>query len=394
MALEPDELDPASLNAQKHRSKALQPPNHSSGQAHARFGITDIDSLPNFTKHFKANGVDSNGNPTAMWFYNMVGNPPELGGTTAIGAPIVPVSLDLLNYDGSVRFHVDATRYVNPVLQSPVFSNSTYSSSTTPTQISDAIQRAEFAKSAKDDWHTLLTPAVKAERIMRVPRGTYRFARYSDGSIRYVLIDYLTFINLLFPATASDTTTPIGAAENAGDITTKDLSTFVFPNTFLDFNNDPTQCCVVGFHSYDSEPPDPGSKALEKRYVVNYSSWVSPGIFSGGFADVTALSHEVSETYNDPFVASDNLHDITPWWLAPNGNCQNNLEVGDVIEGLPRDVFPMKMPNGYTYHPQNEALLQWFEFQQYSDALGGAYSYPDETTLTTLSAPQKVNCAP
>jgi len=37
--------------------------------------------------------------------------------------------------------------------------------------------------------------------------------------------------------------------------------------------------------------------------------------------DVTALSHEIVEIYNDPFV-----NDITPWWISPNGNCQNDLE--------------------------------------------------------------------
>jgi len=124
---------------------------------------------------------------------------------------------------------------------------------------------------------------------------------------------------------------------------------------------------------------------------MDYSSWISPGLFRGGFQDVTALSHEISETYNDPLVSFDGVHNITPWWLAPNGNCQNNLETGDVIEGLPQAVFPITM-NGFTYHPQNEALLQWFEFESPSSALGGAYSYPNTSTLTQLSAPQNVNC--
>lgn len=45
-----------------------------------------------------------------------------------------------------------------------------------------------------------------------------------------------------------------------------------------------------------------------------------------------------------------------------------------------------------TYHPQNEALLQWFEFMSPSNALGRAYSYPNASTLTSLSAPQKAGC--
>jgi len=55
-----------------------------------------------------------------------------------------------------------------------------------------------------------------------------------------------------------------------------------------------------------------------------------------------------------------------------------------VIEGLPQATTPIKL-NGFTYHPQNEALLQWFEFQSPSTALDGANSYPNESTLTTLS---------
>lgn len=68
--------------------------------------------------------------------------------------------------------------------------------------------------------------------------------------------------------------------------------------------------------------------------------------------DITAVSHELAESFADPFV-----NNATPIWVAPNGLCQNNLESGDVIEGVPNATFPMTM-NGYTYHPQNEALLR------------------------------------
>jgi hypothetical protein len=205
-----------------------------------------------------------------------------------------------------------------------------------------------------------------------------------------VLVNANAFVNALFPAVASDTTTPVGAAENAGEVTTKDISTFLFPNTYLyDLNG----CCTLGFHTYDYEPGDASNGNVEKRYVLNYSSWISPGVFAGGFEDITALSHEIAEIYNDPFVASDNVHNVTPWWRAPNGNCGDVIETGDVIEGLPNGVYPITM-NGYTYHPQNEALRQWFEFKSPSSAIHGAYSYPDETVLTRLSAPQKQYCQP
>lgn len=376
----------------------MAPRGHRNGQAHTN-GIADIDSLVNFNNHFHAQGVDQNGNAQHIWYYNMVGTTPEHHGTTTFDAPIVPVTMDLRNFDGSPRFvngHPlisSPTAFVTPTLNSPVFQNFNYSSSDVPTQISDAVQRAEFFDRAKPDWHTLLNPSVKTGRTMVLIRGTYRFALNPDGTCcLFVLVDINTFVNALFPSTFPfDDSTPVGAAENHGDITTQDISTFLFPNTYLYFNGDPKQCCVLGFHSYDFEPGIPSNGNLERRYVLNYSSWISPGLFGGGFADVTALSHEIAETFNDPFVTSDGIHNITPWWLSPNGNCQDDLEVGDVIEGLPNDVFPITM-NGMTYHPQNEALLQWFEFESPSSAIGGAYSYPNAGTLIVLSPPQNLGC--
>jgi hypothetical protein len=50
------------------------------------------------------------------------------------------------------------------------------------------------------------------------------------------------------------------------------------------------------------------------------------------------------------------VHNLTPWWLAPNGVCQDDLEVGDVIENLPNETFPMTL-GGFTYHPQNVAAV-------------------------------------
>jgi hypothetical protein len=123
----------------------------------------------------------------------------------------------------------------------------------------------------------------------------------------------------MVPATETDTSTPIGAAENAGDIRSRDLSTFLFPKAFL-FNGKISNCCVMGFHTYDLESGGPTNGFSEKRY--------------------------------DLFV-----NNATPWWLAPNKLCQNNLETGDVIEGLPNSQFPIVL-NGATWRPQNEALLQ------------------------------------
>jgi len=360
-----------------------------------------IDSLPNFSSYFYLPGFTSFGGAQFTWPYTMVGNAPfgkdNSERTTRINAPIVPVAIDLRLADGSPRFctKADGTQvrlyrsalpHVQTVLNSPVFSNAWYSSSERPTQFSDAVHRAQFFKKSDDDWHTVLRPSVKKERVMVLIRGTYAFSTDANCNIRYVLVDENVFVSKLFPPLSTDTSTIMGAAENDGDITTSDVATFLFPDTYL-FEGTTANCCVLGFHSYDVEPGDASNKFRERRYVMNYSSWISPGIFGGGFQDVTALSHEISELYADPFV-----NNATPWWLAPNGLCQNNLESGDVIEGLTKATFPMTM-NGFTYHPQNEALLQWFAAETPSSALHHAYSYPDESVLTTPSVSLTPGCS-
>jgi len=363
-----------------------------------------VDTLINFTNHFEAQGVYFDGSAHHTWEYSMVGNNPAHGGTTTFNAPVVPVIIDMRNADGtpafatnqfgnSVRLISLPDPFIQPFVNGPVYGLSTYTSSPVPTQITDAVQRAEFGKQARSDWHTLLSPSIKTTQTMVLTAGNFFFAFNDDGTCcLFVLASDPAFEAQLFPGpTGPDNTTVIGASEVAGDITTKDISTFMFPNTYLYENNDPNQCCVLGFHTFDEEAGDSTNGNELRFFVLNYSSWISPGLFSGGFEDVTAHSHEVAETFNDPFVGFDGLHNITPFWLNPAGQCQDIMEVGDVIEDLPNPTFPVTI-GGFTYHPQNEALLPWFEFQKNSGAIDNAYSYPDETVLTSLSTPQPLNC--
>jgi hypothetical protein len=68
-----------------------------------------------------------------------------------------------------------------------------------------------------------------------------------------------------------------------------------------------------------------------------------------------ALSHEVSEWMNYPFV-----NNATPKLVFPGlaTHCQSNLETGDPVEVFANAGFPVTI-DGFTYHPQTEALLQW-----------------------------------
>ena len=391
-AQESDQVTAAALAGARGHSTVVTPHAHLNGQGHARHGVFGVDSLPNFNGHFFTPGFDPAGNPNSHWYYNTVGNPPNMHGTTTINAPIVPVIMDLRNADGTPRFvngHrliSDVTPFIQPTLDSPVFQNSSFETSNVPTQVTDAIQRAAYFSQAKDDWHTLLSPTVKPARTMVLKRGTYQFALNPDGSCcEFILVDANTFENALFDIIVDAIVT--------GDETTQDMATFLFPNTYLFFFNGPTfECCILGFHSYVFDPSDP---KVELRWVFDYSSWISPGLFGAAFTDITALSHEIAEAFNDPFVASDGVHDVTPWWLSPNGNCQDDLEDGDVIEGLPNATFPITLNTHaglFTYHPQNEALLQWFASETPSSAFGGAYSFPDMTVLPTANVSQRPGC--
>jgi hypothetical protein len=231
---------------------------------------------------------------------------------------------------------------------------------------------------------------------MQIPDAFWAVFVDANGNPLAAAIDDVEFGNLLFPSTFPfDNSTPVGAAENSGDITTKDISTFLFNNVYLYTGGNPNNCCILGYHTYDFEPGIPSNGNRQRWYVLNYSSWISPGLFLFGFEDVTALSHEMSETFDDPFV-----NNITPWWLSQDpftggANCQDNLEVGDVVEVLTTNPVYAAAVDGKTYHPQNVALLPWFAFQSPSHARNGTYSFPDETTLLSLSpGPLLPNCKP
>lgn len=356
-----------------------------------------VDTIVSFDGSYSTAGYGPTGKSQHNWYYTIVGVPPNRNRVTTFRAPIVPVSVELLApvgvmaYDNGHPLYSDATQYAQPVVNSPIFQKSLYSSSKVPTQFTDAVMRAEFHCGAKDGWHTLLDPVVAPGYVMKVPYGSYYYALNANGSCcAFILIDSTTFSRLFLPSGAPSPATAVGDAEVLDKIATTDIATFLFPNTFL-YTGSPSNCCILGFHTVEYEPGTSTNGNVPRGYVVNYSSWISPGIFNSGPQDITALSHEMAETFNDPFVASDGIHGITPWWLSPNGNCEDLLEDGDAVEGLPHSTYPVSL-NHYTYHPQDEALLQWFEFDRYSNAIDHAYSYPDTSVLTRLSRVERPNC--
>jgi hypothetical protein len=359
--------------------------------------IDGLTTLATFDGMFVAQAGPTVGTLANDFRFTMVGNDPRLGGTTVFPANIDEVSLQLLNADGSVFKVVPIAPFERPFLESPNFEPLDYRSGRR-IEFGDAVHRAQFFHVMKNNWHTLLIPKVVNKVTITVPftvqvqlrNGTIVTARsYFTGTAA----DGSTFVLMLSPLFNFFFDNEVVNQINLGNFTTNGMNMTLFPNTFL-FNlnannpNSPGSCCVLGFHTYFLDGGFP-----EDRWVTQYASWISPGLFGAGFQDVTALTHELAESFGNPFISNP-----APNWQFPGVPptakvCQNNLEEGDPIEVLANATTPItvKEPDfTFTYHPQNIPLLQWFEMGQTSSAIDGAFSFPDETVLphSALPCPQ------
>jgi hypothetical protein len=336
------------------------------------FNRANVISVPNFEVSFISRGK--------TWHLNMMGTAPWNGASTTIPAHIVAVSLRLQNANLVTFTNVSVAPFITPTLNSPNFQAANYSTGA-GIQFGDAVQRAEFFHKMMANWHTNLHPAAVFHSVtITVPRfttvnvngfstqvQTYFTEKTNDGHTAVFLLDQF-FNQQIFNIVANEI--------KAGRFSTNALNIALFPNTFLfslNAEGGVGNCCTLGFHTFFTDSGVP----KESRWIFAFASWISPGVFAG-FQDVTALSHEISESLNDPFV--DNQ---VPAWQYPSqpGTCQDNLETGDPVEVLSNPSFPMHV-SGMTYHPQTEALLQWFEQKSTSTAINSAFSYPNTKTLT------------
>src|SRR5439155_3849436 len=85
-----------------------------------------------------------------------------------------------------------------------------------------------------------------------------------------------------------------------------------------------SNCCIGGYHSAVS------NQAGLQTYI--WTTEADPGVQGGFGEDVSALSHEMLEWFNDPFT-----NNIVPNWIspiAPQYGCSYILEVGDLLVGV------------------------------------------------------------
>jgi hypothetical protein len=360
MAAEPptrvDQAFLQNLRTEFQRSHTLSPgvlAALNTGKAEGASGLAQINSIPHWDSFFMYQGT---GYP-----YSMAGGNPVNGGITHIPTAVVPVNL----FFQKNNLTLAAGPILGDALNSPDFRKAVYG--TGNTEFSDAIQRAEFSSVMGNDWHTIITPPRRIPAMtISVPANRGALFVAPSGAV-FGLVEAGFF-------QAQLNTVITNAGFQPGE-----LAMVITNDAFLYFGTH-ANCCVIGFHTAFETGGIPPVHDVQTLY---WASWIAPGIFGGGFEDVTAISHEIAEWENDPFI-----NNLTPPWQFPGvpGSCQGNLETGDPVEVLANATFPVTL-HGFVYHPQTEALFQWFTREVPSSAFGGAYSYPDMTALTAPSQP-------
>lgn len=113
------------------------------------------------------------------------------------------------------------------------------------------------------------------------------------------------------------------------------LPLFIIYDVFLTSGG----CCIGGYHSANGAQPG-GHTYAHATYVDSLGSFSQ---------DVSALSHEIGEWVDDPFV-NNHVH----------CNDNNILEVGDPLEGNANyGAYPYTL-NGFTYNLQSLLFIGYF----------------------------------
>jgi hypothetical protein len=346
----------------------------------------------------------------------MVGSDPRAGASTTVHTVIVPLALNFvagnqdtssLNDLGWVGFRAtplnhtfDGSTRVNDVLSSPVFG----SSFTTPSvmggdtaQVGDAFVRAQWNKIGTGYHVRLANDAVLPTQTINVPANQGLAYERPVGAWReangFGTTDTITGV-----ASYQWFSAQLQGLIRALQIDPTVVPIFLTDNVLLyEGNKDYTNCCVLGYHGagivpgYSTGPGNGNGNNAVQTYI--YAAWTTPGTYSGfltdytgtrsapsptrGLADIHALSHEVSEWLDDPYVNNA----VQPWLTptAPQYGCTGVLETGDPVVGV---WFPYPGNNaaattGTTYygqyHPEDEVEAQWFGRGGIEPLFGSAY---------------------
>ncbi len=230
-------------------------------------------------------------------------------------------------------------------------------------QLEDATMRAQFNHTGTSNYHLRLHPNVLNPVTINVPSNQGTLLQSGRGVV-------FADINI------SWWSAQIQNLETTADPT--HLPIYLTDNVLLHIGKDIFNCCVIGYHGTKAAGFRAGygnSNGNTKLQTFAWASWVQPGIYARpdhgtdwALQDIHALSHEIAEWGDDPFV--DNW--VEPWLTptAPQYGCTNILETGDPVVGIgfsmgTNTTDQTTNPNGTvsydgTYHPEDEAFLPWF----------------------------------
>ena len=370
-------------------------------QLQPRFTTTAGATVLNTTRtlmHWHGTAVNPDNGLT--YGYNMVGADPYTCSGTACAATI-PVDITPINVVvGGMTF--SASDVLGPTLASPQFALNDYGSTPAATiqsctynagsagilpgsfcrgdggalsqgdagnllQLEDATMRAQFNQTGTSPYHLRLgTPVIHPTLTIVVPSGDGTLLQSGRGVI-------FAGVKLNWWATR------ISQLNNTLGYTDPTHLPLYLTNNVLLASASNGSCCVIGFHGA-SEVNGHGTGSTHgngNQPVQTYAwaSWIQPGIYSrpdGGtdwaLQDIHALSHEIAEWADDPFVNNK----VEPWLTptAPQYGCTSVLETGDPVVGIGFAIGTNTFeqgpnPNGTQsadgyYHPEDEVFLPWF----------------------------------
>lgn len=349
-------------------------------------GATVLPTTKTIPHWFGRTTDPSNG---VTYGYNMVGADPHACSGAAcdvtIKVDITPIKVIV----GGMTF--DGSDVVAPTLASPQFATEDYGSTPAATvagsfpkapalvrgpggalsqddagqqlQLQDATMRAQFNQTGASGYHVRLEPNVLAPVTITVPSNQGLLIKSGRGVLGgNVDVGWWS--------------AQINQLETSADPT--HLPLYLTDNIFLHSSNDPAQCCIIGYHGTKAAGDRLGTGKTQGNAPVQtfaWSSYVRPGFYArpdGGtdwaLQDIHAVSHEIAEWADDPFVNNK----VNPWLTptAPQYGCTDVLETGDPVVAIgfakgTNTYLQGPNPNGTQsadgyYHPEDEALLPWF----------------------------------
>ncbi len=281
--------------------------------------------------------------------YNMAGADPSTGASATIEADITPL---VVNFRGRTY---SGENVLGATLASPQFATNDYGSTPAATaagafpaapalirgaggalsqgdagnqlQLEDATMRAQFNQTGSSGYHLLLHPNVLPAVTINVPDNQGVLLQSGRGVVfADIAINWWAAQIQNLETTADPTHLPI----------------YLTDNVLLHIGSNVLNCCVIGFHGTRASGLGGGSNNSNGNAKVQtfaWASWVQPGVYSranGGtdwaLQDIHALSHEISEWADDPFVNNT----VEPWVTptAPQYGCTGVLETGDPVVAI------------------------------------------------------------